>query len=154
MQIKEKFLAGEIQNIVNFLWSQMNNRLIFLLSWIWDQSEKLLISRPEVQFVWFSMVSLWKTLKNFNYFFQILWKSRCHISWMVTFPSHLIKVCSKVKFWYEKLNCGFFHSFHSRKTPQNNFSWQNFSVENNYFYTDFLSSKYWWGLGTLAPSFS
>ena len=30
-----------------------------------------------------------KNIRNFNYFFQILWKSRCHISWMVTFPSHL-----------------------------------------------------------------
>ena len=34
--------------------------------------------------------------------------------------------------WLEKLNCGFFHSFHCEKTPQNNFSSQNISVENNY----------------------
>ena len=46
-------------------------------------------------------------------FFQILWKSRCNI--LVSFPSHLKKLCSILRFWLEKLNCGFFHSFHSRK---------------------------------------
>ena len=50
------------------------------------------------------------------------------------FPSHLKKFRSILRFWIEKLNCGFFHSFHSRKTPQYNFSSQNFSVENNYFW--------------------
>ena len=65
-----------------------------------------------------------------NCFFLILWKSRCDI--LVSFPSHLKKLRSILRFWLEKLNCGFFHSFHSRKTPQNNFSSQNFSVENNY----------------------
>ena len=33
----------------------------------------------------------------------------------VSFPSHLKKLCSILRFWLEKLNCGFFHSFHSRK---------------------------------------
>ena len=46
-----------------------------------------------------------------NYFFQILWKSRCHI--LVTFPSHLKKLRSILIFVLEKLNCGCFHSFHS-----------------------------------------
>ena len=35
-------------------------------------------------------------------------------------------------FSLEKLNCGFFTHFTREKTPQNNFSSQNFSVENNY----------------------
>ena len=47
-----------------------------------------------------------------NEFFQILWKCRCHI--LVTFPSHLKKLCSILRFWLEKCNCGFFHSFLSR----------------------------------------
>ena len=46
-------------------------------------------------------------------FFHILWKSRCNI--LVSFPSHLKKLRSMLRFWLEKLNCGFFHSFHSRK---------------------------------------
>ena len=37
----------------------------------------------------------------------------CHI--LVTFPSHLKKLRSIPRFWLEKLNCGFFHSFHSWK---------------------------------------
>ena len=49
-----------------------------------------------------------------NIFFQILWKcSRCNI--LVSFPSHLKKLCSILRFWLEKLNYGFFHLFHSRK---------------------------------------
>ena len=48
---------------------------------------------------------------------------------MVSFPSHLKKLHSILRFWLEKLNCGFFHSFHLWK---NNFS-HHFSVENNYF---------------------
>ena len=51
--------------------------------------------------------------KWFNWFFQILWKSRRHI--LVTFPSHLKKLRSILRFRLEKLNCGFFHSFHSWK---------------------------------------
>ena len=31
------------------------------------------------------------------------------------FPSHLNELCSILRFWLEKLKCGFFHSFHSRK---------------------------------------
>ena len=59
-----------------------------------------------------------------KYFFQILWKSRCNI--LVSFPSHLKKLCSILRFWLEKLKV--------EKTSQNNFSSQNFSVENNYYY--------------------
>ena len=54
------------------------------------------------------------------------------ISW---FLFHLIWK-NYVLYWdfdFEKLNCGFFHSFHSRKKPQNNFSSQHFSLENNCF---------------------
>ena len=61
-------------------------------------------------------ISLEKKLKSYwkeNYFFQNLWKSRCHI--LVTFPSHLKKLRSTLRFWLEKSNCGFFHSFHSWK---------------------------------------
>ena len=61
------------------------------------------------------------------FIFQIRWKRRCHI--LVTFPSHLKKLHSILRSWLEKLNCGFFHSW---KTPPNNFSSQNFSVDNNY----------------------
>ena len=46
-------------------------------------------------------------------FFQILWKSRCDI--LVSFPSHFKKLRSILRFWLQKLNCGFFHSFHSWK---------------------------------------
>ena len=57
-----------------------------------------------------------------NSYIQILWKSSyCSIAFE--------------KFWLEKLNCAFFHSFHSWK---NNFSCQNFSVENNYFCETFM----------------
>ena len=65
------------------------------------------------------------------FFTQILWKRRCNN--LVNFTFHLKKLRSKLRFWLEKLNCGFFHSW--EKTPQNNFSRQNFSVENNYFHT-------------------
>ena len=55
------------------------------------------------------------------YFFQILWKNRCRIS--VRFPSHLKTIRSLLRFWLEKLNCGFFslvsHWWH--QTSQNNF---------------------------------
>ena len=34
---------------------------------------------------------------------------------LVTFPSYWKKVCSILRFWFEKLNCGYFHSFHSWK---------------------------------------
>ena len=61
---------------------------------------------------------------------------------MVSFPSHLEKLCSILRFWLKKLNCGFFHSFTREKTPQNNFSSQNISVENNYF---FKSSEFEYG---------
>ena len=49
----------------------------------------------------------------FEIFFQILCKSRRYI--LVTFPSHLKKLRSKLRFCHEKLNCGVFDSFHSRK---------------------------------------
>ena len=46
-------------------------------------------------------------------FFQNLWKCRCNI--LVSFPSHLKKLLSILRFWLEKMNCGFFYSFHSQK---------------------------------------
>ena len=64
-------------------------------------------------------------------FFQILWKSRCYI--LVGFPSHLKKLRSIPRFWLEKLNCGFFHSFHSWKKTTNQFSRKIFIVKNIYF---------------------
>ena len=60
-----------------------------------------------------SLIFLFSSYITRRDFFQILWKSRCDS--LVTFPSHLKKSCSKLRFWLEKLNCGFFHSFHSRK---------------------------------------
>ena len=52
--------------------------------------------------------------------FQILWKSRCHI--LVTFLFHLKKITLYTEiFWHEKLNCGFFHWFHSRKSSTKKF---------------------------------
>ena len=53
------------------------------------------------------------TCKVRKIFFQILWKCRCDI--LVTFPSHLIKLGSILRFCLQKLICGFFHSFHSWK---------------------------------------
>ena len=48
--------------------------------------------------------------KNFSKFYG---KSRCLI--LITFPSHLKNLCSIIlRFWLERLNCGFFHSFHSK----------------------------------------
>ena len=58
-----------------------------------------------LHYIWF--------FPTYKTFFQILWKSRCNI--LVSFPSHLKKLHSLLRFWLEKLNCGFFHSFHSRK---------------------------------------
>ena len=40
-------------------------------------------------------------------FFQILWNSRCDT--LDSFPSHLKKLRSILRFWLEKLYCGFFH---------------------------------------------
>ena len=48
---------------------------------------------------------------------------------MISFPSHLKKLCSILRFWLKKLNCGFFTCFTREKTPQNNFPSQNFSVK-------------------------
>ena len=64
-----------------------------------------------------------------NIFFQILWKwSRCNI--LVSFPSHLKNLRSILRFWI----VDFLTGCTREKTPQNNFSSQNFSVENNYLY--------------------
>ena len=64
---------------------------------------------------------------------------------LVTFPSHLKKLPSSIpRSWLEKLNCGFLHSFHSWKNTtkwQNNFSSQNFSVENNYSMFEWVSLR-------------
>ena len=73
--------------------------------------------------------------RNFSKFYgKVL---RWHI--LVTFPSHLKKLRSILRFWLEKLNCWFFTRFTHEKTPQNNFS--RHSVENNYFYTEILTWK-------------
>ena len=60
-----------------------------------------------------------------NIFFQI------HT--LVTFPSHLKKLHSILRFWLDKLNCWIVDCF-TRFTRENNFSCQNFSVENSYFF--------------------
>ena len=57
---------------------------------------------------------------------------------MVSFPSHLKKLRSLLRFWLEKLNCGFFHSLHSRKSPtkqlfQSKFTYFYLWVCNSYF---------------------
>ena len=49
------------------------------------------------------------------------------VSWLPF--SHLKKLCSILRFWLKKLNCGFFTCFTREKTPQNNFPSQNFSVK-------------------------
>ena len=71
--------------------------------------------------------------KKFKYyFFQILWKSRCDI--LVTFPSHLKKLRSIYwDFDWKSWIVDFFTRFTHEKTPQNNFSLQNFIVEKYYF---------------------
>ena len=65
-----------------------------------------------------------------NNFFQILWKSRCDI--LVSFPSHWKKYVFYRDFDLKSWNVVFFTRFTRENTPQNNFSSQNFSVENNY----------------------
>ena len=45
-----------------------------------------------------------------KFYGKVLW---CNI--LDSFPSHLKKLRSILRFWLEKFNCGFFHSFHSRK---------------------------------------
>ena len=64
-------------------------------------------------------------------FFQILWKIRCNI--LVSFPfiwkNYVLYWDFDLKSWI----VDFFTRFTQEKTPQNNFSSQNFSVENNYF---------------------
>ena len=70
--------------------------------------QNFLIQKIKEREIQFFLLPCW-----YHYFFQILWKSRCNI-W-VSFPSHLKKLRSILRFWLEKLNCGFFHSFHSRK---------------------------------------
>ena len=52
-------------------------------------------------------------VKEKRYFIQIT-DYRYYI--LVSFPSHLKKLRSILRFWFEKLNCGFFHSFYSWKT--------------------------------------
>ena len=63
-------------------------------------------------------------------FFQILWKIRCNI--LVSFPSHLKKLVLYWDFDLKSWIVDFFTRFTWEKTPQNKFSSQNFSVENNY----------------------
>ena len=48
--------------------------------------------------------SKYKKCRYKNLFFQILWKSRCNI--LVSFPSHLNKLLSILRFLLEKLNYG------------------------------------------------
>ena len=61
----------------------------------------------------------WKTKTQYNnLIFQILWKSRCDI--LVTFYTKIL-----IEDFFTRFTC--------EKTPQYNFSSQNFSVENNYF---------------------
>ena len=60
-----------------------------------------------------SLIFLFSSYIKRRDFFQILWKSRYII--FISFPSHLKKLRSILKSWLEKLNCGFFYSFHSWK---------------------------------------
>ena len=69
-------------------------------------------------------------------FFQILWKSGCHI--LVTFPSHLKKLRSKLRFWLENLNCRFFYSW--KNTTKQLFS-SKLQCRNELF---LHSSGYFW----------
>ena len=66
------------------------------------------------------------SLQSFQYkaFFQILWKSRCFI--LVTFPSHLKKLHSILRFWQKSWIVNFFTRFTVEKTPQNNFCFLSF----------------------------
>ena len=57
----------------------------------------------------------------------------------VSFPSHLKKLCSI--YWYFDLKSWIVDSFTREKTPQNNFSGQNFSVENNYWFKSLQKFK-------------
>ena len=82
------------------------------------------------------------------------WKRNQNIT--PTFPSHLKKLHSILRSWLEKLNCGFFHSFYSwknntKQTPQNNFSSQNFSVENNYLFIWNMHGYWTWHTKRSVP---
>ena len=67
---------------------------------------------------------------------------------MVTFPSHLKKLCSKQRFWHEKLNCGFFHSFLSSKyTTKQLFHWHFYISKKNCNFS-------WWKGSFLRKSIS
>ena len=50
------------------------------------------------------------------FFFQILWKCRYHI--LVTFPSHLKKLCSILRFFLKSWIVAFFTHFTCEKRPQ------------------------------------
>ena len=61
---------------------------------------------------------------------------------MVTFPSHLKKLRSILRFDSKSWIVDFFTRFTCEKTPQNNFTHKNFSVENNYlFFVIIFDSK-------------
>ena len=78
-------------------------------------------------------ISKTRLLKIFYYFFQILWKSRCDI--LVTFPSHLKKITFYTEILTRKVELWIFSLVSLvKKTPQNNFSCQNFSVEKKNMY--------------------
>ena len=62
--------------------------------------------------------------------FQILWKSGCHI--LVTFPSHLKRLHSLLRFWLEKLNCGLYRWFYSWKNTTKQLFFSKFHFRNSY----------------------
>ena len=65
-------------------------------------------------------------------FFQILWKSRCDI--LVAFPSHLKKLRFILRYWLEKLNCEFFHLFHSWKNTTKQLFQSKFQCRKCHFF--------------------
>ena len=52
-------------------------------------------------------------IASLEFYFSKFYGKVGGISWFL--PSHLKKFRSLLRFWLEKLNCGFFHSLHSRK---------------------------------------
>ena len=104
-------------------------RKCFIRKWLWYMKPIKIFQNIHV--IQNSISELKKKLFKKN--FQILWKSRCHV--LVTF--HLIWK-NYVLYWDFDLKSwivDFFTRFTREKTPQNNLSSQNFSVENNYSYT-------------------
>ena len=81
------------------IWS---NTIIWIFFWTTSCSgrPKIFLEKKEIIY-----------LKVTKVFFSKFYGKVGVLFWLL-FPSHLKKLHSTLRFWLEKLNCGFFHSFH------------------------------------------